>query len=80
MNSGAIWIIAAFFGFLVWWPIGVAFLTAITVTAISQQLTGYMHREQQIRYNKSIGDVTHRPPMKQINQIEARAITHRTPR
>ena len=47
------------------------------MTAISQQLTGYMQREQQIRYNKSIGDITKDSstrPMKQINQIEARAI------
>ena len=29
MNSGTIWIVAAFVGFLVWWPIGVAFLVTI---------------------------------------------------
>ena len=44
MNGASIlWVGAAFLGFMVWWPIGVAFLTAITVTAISQQLTGYRH-------------------------------------
>ena len=72
-NSGAIWIVAAFVGFLVYWPIGVAFLVTIFATAVSQQLIGYRPRHHYIG-----GSID--PPMKQINQIEVKAITDRTRR
>lgn len=66
------WVGAAFFGFLVWWPIGVAFLLTILASAISQQLTGYNHQQiqnendhlrrenQTLRYNLD-------RPMREIN-------------
>ena len=39
--GAAMWIIATFVGFVVWWPIGAAFLAAITITALHQQRIGY---------------------------------------
>ena len=39
--GAAMWIIAMFVGFVIWWPIGAAILAAITFTAFMQQLTGY---------------------------------------
>ena len=39
--SAALWIGGAIVGFLAWWPIGVAILATVLITAISQQLTGY---------------------------------------
>lgn len=75
LNIDAIvWIVATFVGFLVWWPIGVGFLVLIFATAVSQQLTGYAQHEQQIKYNSIVFD----RPMKQVNQIELRAISDRS--
>ena len=39
--GAAMWIIAMLIGFGIHWHIGAAILAAITITAISQQLTGY---------------------------------------
>ena len=74
INGGTIWIVAAFVGFLVWWPIGVAFLVTIFLTAVSQQLIGYSHR----RDAPYIGEATIvEKPMRQINQVKVRALPDR---
>jgi len=81
MNSGAVlWVGAAFLGFCVWWPIGVAFLVTIFLTAVSQQLTGYRHHEPQ-RGPVNIGEVPRNREqiLRQIeaDQVEIRLIANR---
>jgi Protein of unknown function (DUF2852). len=79
MNPGAIlWVGAAFAGFLVWWPIGVAFLVTIFATAVSQQLTGYRHQEPQ-RGSIHIGEASRQETLRQIeaDQAEIRLIANR---
>ena len=39
--SGALWLGAAFIGFVVWWPIGAAILFSIFATALAQQIPGF---------------------------------------
>ena len=39
--GAAMWIIAMLIGFVIWWPIGAMILSAITFTALMQQLTGH---------------------------------------
>jgi len=39
--GAAMWVVAMMIGFVIWWPIGAMILASITITAISQQLTGY---------------------------------------
>jgi len=80
MNGAAVlWVGAAFLGFVVWWPIGVAFLTAITVTAICQQLTGYRPPQQSQPGPIHIGEANRHATLRQIeaDQREVALITNR---
>ena len=76
---GLLWIGGIFAGFLVWWPIGVALTAAVTITAISQQITGYRHAQPQVHpqvHPQYIGDITPRHQIKVI-EGEARLISNK---
>ena len=79
MNSGIVWIVAAFVGFLVWWPIGVAFLVTIFLTAISQQMMGYRPPQQSQPGPIHIGEANRHATLRQIeaDQREVALITNR---
>jgi hypothetical protein len=81
------WIIAMMVGFVIWWPIGATILAAITLVAITQQLTGQSQQPQPqpepLRYYEPLpplyydasGKRIESHPMKQVQQTKRLQIT-----
>jgi hypothetical protein len=74
--DAAMWITAMLVGFAIWWPVGLMILSAITIVALAQQVTGVARVGAVDRVPPVVRRVTPMPlqvlppPVKQIENVK----------